>query len=72
DSLAGHPYVGWVNTKLPPCGGLTTNNVGMPDPREIPYERDPDYYSVMLLGGSVASQMIAGSVNWLEKALNER
>jgi hypothetical protein len=72
DTLVAHPYLGWVNAKVGPCQQGETNNIGMPDPRVYPFERDPAYFTVVLVGGSVASLMVASGPNWLERALAER
>jgi hypothetical protein len=75
DSLVPHPYLGFVHHRLE-CGFSNTNNRGFTDDRDIPFRRDPEYFTVLLVGGSVAAQMASGSRNqihhiWLEDALNQ-
>jgi hypothetical protein len=72
DSLTAHPYFGWVNGIVPPCINSPTNNIGMADLKDFPLIRDPNFFSVALLGGSVATQMYGDRNVWLEKELESR
>jgi len=53
--LAPHPYLVFVHTSRPECRSFS-NNTGHRGP-EVPLVRRPDYYTVMILGGSVANQI---------------
>ena len=54
DKLFPHPWLGYVYHNLPPCGSKTTR-IGLRG-RDFPYEKSDDYYDILILGGSVASQ----------------
>lgn len=56
DTLYPHPYVAFVQHANPPCGLPFVNNVGLFGP-DFPVVKNPDYYTVMLTGGSVASHL---------------
>lgn len=78
EALEIHPYLGWLTGPYLPCGRFVRNNRGFWDRRDLPYERNPELYTVMIVGGSVASQVAHGSgddarpFNWLEDELNSR
>ena len=70
-----NPYLGWVNFVYPGCYQYTANNIGMADDRSFPDKKDSEYFSVFLLGGSVAEQMAETfgqpeKMSFLERALN--
>ncbi len=74
DTLFPHPYVGFVHHGNPPCGLVNINNVGLFND-DFPTVKRADRYTVLLVGGSVASQM---GQNWeppapkyLEEELNK-
>ncbi len=75
DTLFPHPYVGFVHHGNPPCGIDNVNNVGLFND-DFPVIKRADRYTIMLVGGSVASQM---AQNWpsppapkyLEEELNK-
>ncbi len=75
DTLYPHPYVGFVHHANPPCGQPWVNNVGLYGP-DYPTVRNPDYYTVILTGGSVASQLGQNSPppapRYLEEELNKK
>jgi hypothetical protein len=74
DTLFPHPYLAFVHHGNPPCG-LAANNVGLFG-RDFPAERDPDRFTILLTGGSVAAQLSGAgrtlAPNDLERLLNER
>jgi hypothetical protein len=75
DTLFPHPYVGFVHHGNPPCGIPNVNNVGLFND-DFPVIKRADRYTIILIGGSVASQM---AQNWpsppapkyLEEELNK-
>ncbi len=75
DTLYPHPYVGFVHHANPPCGQSWVNNVGLYGP-DFPVIKNPDYYTVMLTGGSVASQLGQNqrppAPRYLEEELNKK
>ena len=75
DTLYPHPYVGFVHHANPPCGQPWVNNVGLYGP-DFPVIKNPDYYTVILTGGSVASQLgqnqKAPAPRYLEEELNKQ
>lgn len=73
DALLPHPNLGFVLNPESPCrGDSPVNNAGFLDRHNLPARRDPAFFSIALLGGSVASHLAvgAGGVVWLEEALN--
>jgi len=74
DTLFPHPYLAFVHHGNPPCG-IVANNVGLFG-RDFPAERDPDRFTILLTGGSVAAQLSGAgrtlAPNDLERLLNER
>lgn len=68
DQLFPHPYLEYVYHNNAPCDHAAVAPSGLPSP-EIPAERDEEYYSVMLTGGSLAALLgglrIANSGEWL-------
>jgi hypothetical protein len=69
EGLFPHPYLAHVHNKR--YGG-TVNNIGLIYPRDMPFERDPAYFTILVTGGSVAEQF-AGLANpqyYLENILN--
>jgi hypothetical protein len=75
DTLYPHPYVGFVHHANPPCGQRWVNNVGLYGP-DYPTLRNPERYTVILTGGSVASQLAQNSEppapRYLEEELNKK
>ena len=73
DSLYRHPYVAFVHHADPPCGFAWVNNVGLFKP-DFPTTKSKDYYVVILIGGSVASQLAQNrqppAPHYLEEELN--
>jgi len=73
DTLYPHPYVAFVHHANPPCGLPYSNNVGLFGP-DFPTVKRTDRYTVMLVGGSVASQLGQNSPppapRYLEEELN--
>jgi len=73
DTLARHPYVAFVHHADPPCGFAWVNNVGLFKP-DFPTTKSKDYYVVILIGGSVASQLAQNrkppAPHYLEEELN--
>ena len=74
DVLFPHPYLGFVHHGNPPCGMPNINNVGMLND-DYPTLRRTDRYTILLTGGSVASQL--AQIGWppsprfLEEELND-
>src|SRR5229473_412659 len=75
DTLYPHPYVAFVHHANPPCGQSWVNNVGLYGP-DFPVIKNPNYYTVILTGGSVASQLgqnqKAPAPRYLEEELNRK
>ena len=75
DTLYPHPYVAFVHHANPPCGMPWVNNVGLFGP-DFPTVKPSDYYVVMLIGGSVASQLAQNAAppapRYLEEELNKK
>ncbi len=73
DTLFPHPYVGFVYHGDPPCGLPNANNVGLPGD-DFPVVRSPEHYTILLTGGSVASQLAQilprPAPRYLEEELN--
>jgi hypothetical protein len=73
DTLYPHPYVAFVHHANPPCGLPWVNNVGLFKP-DFPTIRPEGYYVVMVIGGSVASQLVQNqqptAPHYLEEELN--
>jgi hypothetical protein len=72
DSLFPHPYLVAVHTANPPCPTDFLNAQGLFG-RDFPLRRDPETFTILLTGGSVAAHL--GQVNrggplFLEEALN--
>ena len=78
ETLESHPYLGWITGPFEPCARTMRNNRGFWDRRDIPWSRDPNYFTILVTGGSVASQFSRGSpddskpVYWLDDELNSR
>jgi hypothetical protein len=75
DTLYPHPYVAFVHHANPPCGMANVNNVGLFG-HDYPTVRNPDYYTLILVGGSVASQLAQNQAPpaplYLEEELNKK
>lgn len=73
DSIAPHPYLSFAYHRGEPCSQEGINKVGLKGP-EFPIVNDPNFYDVLVLGGSVAELFAAQyshSENMLAKRLNE-
>lgn len=73
DSITPHPYLSYAYHRGEPCSQKTINNNGLKG-LEIPPANDPEYYDILLLGGSVAELFSAHwgeSPNLLEVRLNK-
>jgi hypothetical protein len=74
DTLYPHPYVAFVHHANPPCGQPWINNVGLYGP-DFPSLKPADRYVVILIGGSVASQLAQNlappAPRYLEEELNK-
>ncbi len=76
DNLFPHPYVAFVHHGNPPCGLANVNNIGLFND-DFPTLKREDRYTLLIVGGSVASQL---GQNWqsppapryLEEELNRR
>lgn len=75
DTLYPHPYVAFVHHANPPCGQSWINNVGLYG-ADFPTVKEKDHYVVLLIGGSVASQLAQNSAppapHYLEEELNKK
>ncbi len=75
DRLFPHPYVGFVHHGNPPCGMVNINNVGLFND-DYPVAKRDDRYTILLTGGSIASQLAQfdprPKPRYLEDELNER
>ena len=75
DTLYPHPYVGFVHHANPPCGQPWVNNIGLYGP-DYPTVRNRERFTVILSGGSVASQLAQNAEppapRYLEEELNKR
>ena len=75
DTLYPHPYVAFVHHANPPCGMPWVNNIGLFGP-DYPVLKNPDRYTVILIGGSVASQLAQNQAppapRYLEEELNRK
>jgi len=75
DTLYPHPYVAFVHHANPPCGLPNVNNVGLLN-TDFPTVKRDDVYTVLVVGGSVSSQLAqnipAPAPRFLEEELNKR
>jgi hypothetical protein len=75
DTLYPHPYVAFVHHANPPCGPPNVNNIGLFN-SDFPTIKPVDRYVVLVVGGSVASQLVqnlpAPAPRFLEEELNKR
>jgi hypothetical protein len=73
DTLYPHPYLAFVHHGNPPCGLPWLNNVGLFKP-DFPTVKPKDYFVVVVIGGSVASQLVQNqkppAPHYLEEELN--
>lgn len=72
DFIFPHPYLAWVHHANEPCGWDKVSRQGLYG-ADIPAEREPGVFRILLTGGSVAVQL--GSVKGeqsLEKVLNRK
>ena len=75
DTLFPHPYLGFVHHANPPCGLPNVNNIGLFND-DFPVLKRADRYTVLLVGGSVASQLAQNmpappAPRYLEEELNK-
>lgn len=74
DSIAPHPYLSFAYHRGQPCSQEGINEFGLKGP-DFPAVNDPEFYDILVLGGSVAELFTAHRTqapNFLEKRLNER
>jgi hypothetical protein len=75
DTLYPHPYVAFVHHGNPPCGLPNVNNIGLLN-TDFPTLKRDDVYTVLVVGGSVSSQLVqnwpAPAPRFLEEELNRR
>src|SRR5262245_37329432 len=73
DTLYPHPYLAFLHHANPPCGFPNVNNVGLLGD-DYPAARNPDRYTILVTGGSIASQLAqiepAPAPRFLEEELN--
>ena len=76
DTLYPHPYLAFVHHGNPPCGLPHANNIGMLND-DYPTIKRTDRYVVLVVGGSVAAQLVQNlpappAPRFLEEELNKR
>jgi hypothetical protein len=75
DTLYPHPYLAFVHHGNPPCGLPNVNNIGLLN-TDFPTIKRDDVYTVLVVGGSVASQVTQNipppAPRFLEEELNKR
>jgi hypothetical protein len=75
DTLYPHPYLAFVHHGNPPCGVSNVNNIGLLN-TDFPTIKRNDVYTVLVVGGSVSSQLAqnwpAPAPRYLEEELNRR
>jgi hypothetical protein len=75
DTLYPHPYLAFVHHGNPPCGLPNINNIGLIN-TDFPVVKRDDVYTVLMIGGSVSSQLAqnwpAPAPRFLEEELNKR
>jgi hypothetical protein len=72
DSLYPHPYLAHVHRQNTRCPNLWVNRIGLFGD-ELPLERNPERFVVLLTGGSVAAQLAQitrGAPRFLQEELN--
>jgi hypothetical protein len=75
ESLMPSPYLVYTNDSTLPCRPGYINNLGLMDRKNYPMKPDPEIFSIVLVGGSVAAQMANGTglgPSWLETELNNK
>jgi hypothetical protein len=73
DSIMPHPYLSFAYHRGHPCSQEGINNVGLKG-ADLPAVNDPEFYDILVLGGSVAELFAAHgprASNFLEDRLNE-
>ncbi len=74
DRLIPHPNLAFVHHSFPRCGIHGLNALGLISRTDLPRQRSLDYYTIMIVGGSVASHLAAGTLRegriWLQDILN--
>lgn len=74
DTLYPHPYLAFVHHANPPCGLRNLNNIGLLND-DYPIEKRQDRFTILLTGGSIASQLAQMSdgdaPRFLELELNQ-
>src|SRR6478672_6661748 len=75
DKLYPHPYLAFVYHGNPPCGLSNVNNIGLLG-ADFPTIKPSDRYVLLVVGGSVASQLVQTlpppAPHFLEEELNRR
>ena len=73
--IVPHPYLSHVfaHDTTGPCKMTRINNKGMQDSRDIEPYVNPEFYSILVVGGSVAHQIVSSlsDMNWIEEELNK-
>lgn len=59
ESLYSHPYLAFVHHKNKKCSLNLINSDGFPSP-EFPKEANKEFFDILITGGSVAYQLVAG------------
>jgi hypothetical protein len=70
-SIIQHPYLGFVHNSNPPCNYSYINKSGYYGP-DFPATKRDDVFTVMILGGSVASMFGQSTNESIEKKLNRK
>jgi lysophospholipase L1-like esterase len=71
--IAPHPHLGFYYHSAEPCRHPLRNNFGLAG-KDIGFEKDPQYFNILILGASVAEAMgstLEGNQLLFEKILNE-
>lgn len=74
DTIDFHPFLSFAYHKDRHCSSSQRNNVGLKG-RKMPMFNDPNYYDILILGGSVAelfAQLDDKGTNGFERYLNDR
>lgn len=73
NSQISHPFLGYVYRRNTNCENFHVNNIGLNHHRDMPAERDENFFSILVLGGSVATQLTLGEnqISWIEEYLNK-
>lgn len=78
EKVQPHPFLVFAHRRTGPCGIPLTNNIGTLSRWTMPDERDPNFFTIMIVGGSVAAHLGIGAEPhsrediWLANVLNEK